>query len=192
MLEIQTIKILDPGCSSGTFLVEAHKRSAELKPKKSFSQIKHVPEDVHRQILRQLYSEDINEFPAHLTAMNLAMKNVRVPSTEMYIFVRDYFTIIPGHSILAPFRTRTPEGEKQVEVVFKDFDAVVGNPPYTRWAEIPENIQSLILDVLKTTILKYDLAPQVLRSVEPGIYVYWIMHSTGFLKDGGRLSMIIK
>ena len=47
-------KVLDPGCGSGTFLVEAYKRLAELKLKKPYSQIKHVPEDVHRQILRQL------------------------------------------------------------------------------------------------------------------------------------------
>jgi Type I restriction-modification system methyltransferase subunit len=78
-----------------------------------------------------------------------------------------------------------------VEVVFKDFDAVVGNPPYTRWTEIPENTQDRILDFLKKTISKYGLTPQVSRGVEPGIYIYWIMHSTDFLKEGGRLGMII-
>jgi type I restriction-modification system DNA methylase subunit len=184
-------KVLDPGCGSGTFLVEAYKRLAELKLKKPYSRIKHVPEDVHRQILRQLYGVDINEFPAHLTAMNLAMKNARAPSPEIYVFVRDYFTIMPGQHVLAPYRVKTPEGEKQVGVVFKDFDAVVGNPPYTRWTEIPDNTQDRILEILKSAISKYGLTPQVARGVEPGIYVYWITHSTGFLKEGGRLGMII-
>jgi type I restriction-modification system DNA methylase subunit len=184
-------KVLDPGCGSGTFLVEAYKRLAELKLKKSWSGIRHVPGDVHRQILRQVYGVDLNEFPAHLTAMNLAMKNVRAPSPEMYVFVRDYFTIMPGQQVLTPYKVRTVEGEKPVEVVFKDFDALVGNPPYTRWTEIPGNTQNRILDFLKKTISKYGLTPQVSRGVEPGIYVYWIMHSTGFLKEGGRLGMII-
>jgi len=184
-------RVLDPGCGSGTFLVEAYKRLAELKLKKPWSEVKHVPGDVHRQILRQLYGVDLNEFPAHLTAMNLAMKNVRAPSPEMYVFVRDYFTIMPGQQVLTPYKVRTVKGEKPVEVVFKDFDAVVGNPPYTRWTEIPENTQNRILDFLKKTISKYGLTPQVSRGVEPGIYVYWIMHSTGFLKEGGRLGMII-
>ncbi|MCQ4343281.1 MAG: N-6 DNA methylase, partial [Sulfolobaceae archaeon] len=184
-------KVLDPGCGSGTFLVEAYKRLAELKLKKPWSEINYVPSDVHRQILRQLYGVDINEFPAHLTAMNLAMKNVRAPSPEMYVFVRDYFTIMPGQQVLTPYEVRTAEGGKPVEVVFKDFDAVVGNPPYTRWTEIPENTQDRILDFLKKTISKYGLTPQVSRGVEPGIYIYWIMHSTGFLKEGGRLGMII-
>ena len=184
-------KVLDPGCGSGTFLVEAYKRLAELKLKKPYIQIKHVPEDVHRQILRQLYGVDINEFPAHLTAMNLAMKNARAPSPEIYVFVRDYFTIMPGQHVLAPYRVKTPEGEKQVGVVFKDYDAVVGNPPYTRWTEIPGKTQDRILEILKSAISKYGLTPQVARGVEPGIYVYWIIHSTGFLKEGDRLGMII-
>jgi len=184
-------RVLDPGCGSGTFLVEAYKRLAELKLKKPWGEVKHVSGDVHRQILRQLYGVDLNEFPAHLTAMNLAMKNVRAPSPEMYVFVRDYFTIMPGQQVLTPYKVRTVEGEKPVEVVFKDFNAVVGNPPYTRWTEIPENTQNRILDFLKKTISKYGLTPQVSRGVEPGIYVYWIMHSTGFLKEGGRLGMII-
>jgi type I restriction-modification system DNA methylase subunit len=184
-------KVLDPGCGSGTFLVEAYKRLAELKLKRPFSEIKHVPGDAHKQILGQLYAIDINEFPAHLTAINLSMKNVRVPSPTLNIFVRDYFTIRPGFKELAPYKAKTPEGEKEIEVVFKDFDAVVGNPPYTRWTEIPDSTQNRILEILKSTISKYGLTPQVARGVEPGIYVYWIMHSTGFLKEGGRLSMII-
>jgi hypothetical protein len=105
--------------------------------------------------------------------------------------VKDYFTIKPGQHVLAPYKVRTAEGEKQVEVVFKDFDAVVGNPPYTRWTEIPDNTQDRILEILKSAISRYGLTPQVARGVEPGIYVYWIMHSTGFLKEGGRLGMII-
>jgi type I restriction-modification system DNA methylase subunit len=184
-------KVLDPGCGSGTFLVEAYKRLVELKLKKPFKDVRHVPEEVHEQILRQLYGIDINEFPAHLTAMNLAMRNPRTPSTIMNVFVRDYFTILPAQSLLAPYTIRTPEGERQVEVVFKDFDCVVGNPPYTRWTQISEVTQDLILERLKTPISKYGLTPQVSRGLEPGIYVYWIIHSTGFLREGGRLGMII-
>jgi type I restriction-modification system DNA methylase subunit len=184
-------KVLDPGCGSGTFLVEAYKRLAELKLKKPFKEIKHVLGDVHRQTLRQLYAIDINEFPAHLTTMNLAMKNVRVPSPETNVFVMDYFTIVPRQELMAPYIVRTPEGEKPARVVFADFDAIVGNPPYTRWTEIPEGTRNQIRARLGDLISAYNLTPQVERGVEPGIYVYWIMHSTGFLRESGRLGMII-
>jgi type I restriction-modification system DNA methylase subunit len=185
-------KVLDPGCGSGTFLVEAYKRLAELKLKKPFKEIKHVPGDVHRQILRQLYAIDINEFPAHLTAMNLAMKNVRVPSPETNIFVKDYFTVIPGHKLIAPYRVRTPEGEREVEAVFKGFDAVVGNPPYVRWGELPREVQDHIIASVGDILGGYDLLPQAgRRGAEYNMVVFWIAHSIGFLKEGGRLGMIV-
>ena len=184
-------KVLDPGCGSGTFLVEAYKRLAEMKLKRSFSEIRHVPEDVHRQILNQLYGIDINEFPAHLTAMNLAMKNVRAPSTETNIFLRDYFTIRPHYKILAPYVIKTPEGEKSVEVIFEDFDTVIGNPPYTRWTEISENTRQEILKLHNKTLRNYGLHKFITGGAIPGIYIPWIIHSKDFLKEGGRLGMII-
>jgi type I restriction-modification system DNA methylase subunit len=184
-------KILDPGCGSGTFLVEAYKRLAELKLRRPFNEIRHVPEDVHRQILRQLYGVDINEFSTHLTIMNLAMKNVRAPSEVMNIFSRDYFTIIPSQKILAPYKVRTPQEEKEVEIVFKDFDVVVGNPPYTRWNEISKNTRQKILELYEETLRKYGLYKFITGGAIPGIYIPWIIHSTGFLKEKGRLGMII-
>jgi len=184
-------KVLDPGCGSGTFLVEAYKRLAELKLKKRFSEIRFVPRDAHKQILGQLYGVDINEFPAHVTAMNLAMRNPKEPSSITNVVVEDYFNIIPGQKRLAPYKVKTVEGEKPVEIVFENFDAVVGNPPYTRWTEIPQRIRDLILKRYSEILVKCNLAPQISRGVEPGIYVYWVIHSTGFLKDGGRLGMII-
>ncbi|MGC9012693.1 N-6 DNA methylase, partial [Thermogladius sp.] len=185
-------KVLDPGCGSGTFLVEAYKRLVELKSRKPYNEIRHVPEDVHRQILDQLYGVDINEFPAHLTAVNLAIKNPRVSSTNINVFVRDYFTIKPNQQLLAPYTAKTPRGEEKKSVVFGNFDAVVGNPPYTRWTEVIDSTKNEILNTYRGTLTNYKkLTPQVQRGVEPGIYVYWIIHSTGFLKEGGRLGMII-
>ncbi|MEM1696783.1 MAG: N-6 DNA methylase [Desulfurococcaceae archaeon] len=184
-------RVLDPGCGSGTFLVEAYKRLVELKLGRKFSEAKYVPREVHKQILNQLYGIDINEFPAHLTAVNLAMRNPREPCGITNIVVENFFAVTPVQKKLTPYKVKTVEGEKPVEVAFKDFDAVVGNPPYTRWTEIPEDTRKLILKSYGDILSKYDLSPQVSRGVEPGIYVYWIMHSMGFLKNGGRLGMII-
>jgi hypothetical protein len=114
---------------------------------------------------------DLNEFPAHLTAMNLAMKNVRAPSPEMYVFVRDYFTIMPGQQVLTPYKVRMVEGENPVEVVFKDFNAVVGNPPYTSWREIPEKTRKTILELYGKVLRKYNLRKFVTGGAIPGILI---------------------
>ncbi|MCR8456007.1 MAG: N-6 DNA methylase [Crenarchaeota archaeon] len=184
-------KVLDPGCGSGTFLIEAYKRLSELKLRKKFSEVRYMPGDVHKQILSQLYGIDINEFPAHITAMNLAMRNPKEPSSITNVVVEDFFKISPEWRKFTSYKVKTVEGEKPIEIVFEHFDAVVGNPPYTRWTEIPERTRNSIMTHHRRTIPKYNLSPRISQGVEPGIYVYWIMHSTSFLKNGGRLGMII-
>ncbi|MEM3697424.1 MAG: N-6 DNA methylase [Candidatus Bathyarchaeia archaeon] len=181
--------VLDPGCGSGTFLVQSYWRLVELKTGR-----RKIPaKDVHVSTLKQLYSLDINPFPTQLTAMNLAMKNVRAPTTEANIMHSDFFTIVPKQEVLAPHAVMTTEGMKHrvVKLPEEGFDAVVGNPPYTRWTEIPGAVQDNIKDRLGAVLSKYSLHADVARGKEPGIYVHFILWAKEFLKPGGRLGMII-
>jgi hypothetical protein len=49
--------------------------------------------------------------------MNLAMKNVRAPTTDLNIVTSDFFSIIPGQKLLAPYPVVTPSGTKHKEIV---------------------------------------------------------------------------
>lgn len=178
-------RVLDPGCGSGTFLVKAYRRLLELKG------YRQPTAKVHKEILSQLYAFDINPFPLHLTALNLAMRYIRAPSTEVNLVLRDFFEVEPKQKTFTPYVVKTPAGEVQREIIIPEFDAVVGNPPYTRWSEIPGKTREAIKSSIKKMLKKYRLAAQVRVGVEPGIYVYWIMHAAKFLKEGGRLGMII-
>lgn len=181
--------VLDPGCGSGTFLVQSYSRLVELKTGR-----RKIPaKDVHVSTLKQLYSLDINPFPAQLTAMNLAMKNVRAPTTEANIMHSDFFTIVPKQEVLAPHSVMTTDGMRHrvVKLPEEGFDAVVGNPPYTRWTEIPGAVQDNIKDRLGAVLSRYSLHADVARGKEPGIYVHFILWAKEFLKPGGRLGMII-
>lgn len=174
-------KVLDPGCGSGTFLIEAYKRLLQLKYYKSYDN-KQYPScnekvNEHQEILNQLYGIDINAFAANLTAVHLMLMEPRCPISKLNIEARDFFSVKPSEKVF---------GEK-----IESFDVILGNPPYTRWVEIPDETQNLILKNLSSEFLKYDLKADVKRGREPGIYIYWIMHAAKFLKDKGRLGMII-
>jgi len=187
--------VLDPGCGSGTFLIQAYKQLYYLKTGRKLEETKYPKKEVHERILEQLYAIDINEFPAHLTAINLAMRNPRAPSTRMNVIVKNFFELTPCNKIEIPYKTvfsRIERGKGSTRIIHvPKVDCVVGNPPYTRWTEIPGSTQDMILKRHGDQISRYGLVPQVARGVEPGIYVYWIMHAKEFLKDGGRLGMII-
>lgn len=180
--------VLDPGVGSGGFLLQAYRRLLELKTGKDTLP---TSKEIHERILKQLYAIDINPFPAHLTAMNLSMRNVRVPSTSMNVIVGDFFTINPKQEVEAPYVIKTVAGEIRRKFIIPEIDVVIGNPPYTRWTEIPDKTKNMIKKFLGKSIKEYSLTPQVSRGVEPGIYVYWVMHANRFLKEKGRLGMII-
>jgi type I restriction-modification system DNA methylase subunit len=179
--------VLDPGCGSGGFIIKSYDKLAELKIGRL-----QVSEKVHTRILDQLYAVDLNPFPAHLTAMNLAMRNVRAPSTNLNVLVRDFFALEPNTELHTSYTVKTAAGvvERSIQIP-KSFDVVLGNPPYTRWKEIPEPTKRLIKKYLADVVRKYRLTSRLGGGKEPGIYVYWIMHAERFLKEGGRLAMIV-
>ncbi|MCL7390207.1 MAG: N-6 DNA methylase, partial [Thaumarchaeota archaeon] len=165
-------RVLDGGCGSGTFLIEAYKRLLLLKFNKEYGRdYPACREGVneHQEILNNLYGVDINAFATQLTSLHLMFMEPRCPFSKLNIEIRDFFSLSKG-----------------------DFDAVIGNPPYTRWVEIPKATKELIRKSVGDLINKYDLVADTRRGREPGIYVYWILHATkNLLKNGARLGMII-
>jgi len=180
-------RVLDPATGSGTFLVKAYARLRQLMtPTLQERQL-------HRRILNQLYAVDLNPFPAQLTAMNLSMRDIRSPTSEINVLERDFFEVPPQTPILTPFKLRTAAGEQLRKIQVGPVDAVVANPPYTRWTEIPDRTKQAITKSVGTTNKEYGLVGKGgLRSgSNPGIYVYFLIHATRFLGKGGRAGMIV-
>jgi type I restriction-modification system DNA methylase subunit len=171
-------KVLDGGCGSGTFLIEAYKRLLYLRYNKVYGES--YPScregyNEHQEVLNNLYGVDINAFASQLTALHLMFMEPRCPFSQINIKSRDFFSL----------------GRENLEGI-EFFDAVIGNPPYTRWVEIPDETRKSIENRVGGLAQKYDLIADVRRGREPGIYIYWILHaSKNLLKDGGRLGMII-
>jgi type I restriction-modification system DNA methylase subunit len=181
-------KVLDPAVGSGTFLVKAY---SKLKNLKLLESSRRSDRAIHREIVSQLYAIDIDPFPAHLTAINLAMRDVREAITEVNVITEDFFKVLPEQIILTGYKIRTPRGEIRREIMMPKVDVVVANPPYTRWVEIPDGTKEAIRNMLGDILRKYNLTARLQQGVEPGIYIHFIMHAEKFLKPGGRLGMII-
>ena len=182
--------VLDPAVGSGTFLVKAYQRLMELKVEQTRKS--REPKDagvIHKEILSQIFADDINPFPAHLTSMNLAMRNVQYPTSEMNIIVEDFFNLRSKMNVLAPYVIKTPKGEIRRQLKIPSFDVVVANPPYTRWVEIQDKTKKAINTSIGELLKKYKLSGGIGK--ETGIYVHFIMHAYEFLKKNGRLGMIV-
>jgi len=177
-------KVLDPSCGAGTFIVRAYHHKKLLNQQKP-----------HEDILQKVWGNDIAKFPAHLSTINLAIKDLAVDKNYPNILKEDFFELkvgTKGFEIPSTYRKRLVStlGGNEREVTYpRWFDAIVGNPPYTRQEEIPEigvDKNQLIENALK------DGNHQLARiSKRAGIHAYFFVHAWKFLKDDKYLGFII-
>jgi len=157
-------RVLDPACGSGGFLVKTYHKLNDLKRKEN-----PFVDDakLHEEILNQLYGIDINPFPAQLSSINLAVRNLKVASRHINLVVSDFFKVKPSMSIIP-----------------KDLDVVVTNPPYTRQEEMEYK------DQIREEALTYYDGSKIQLDARAGIYAYFFTHSAKFLKNHGMMGQI--
>lgn len=179
-------KILDPSCGAGTFLVRAYQQKKIFNIRKK-----------HEEILGLLWGTDIAKFPAHLATINLAINDLGVRKNYPYVIQRDFFSIMSNKEggIEIPddwrrARARTLGVDKREVIIPRYFDAIVGNPPYTRQEEIPQigvDKEELIFAALS------DSTGNRMASItkRAGVHAYFFVHGTKFLKDGGHFGFVV-
>jgi len=165
--------VLDPACGSGGFLVKAYKQLELLKSQ--------VSTPTHGEILSQIFGIDINRFPAHLSAINLAVQNISEKTNNVMIEVTSFFDIDPGQKRFARKIIRLDGQEKnETTPIPNKVDVIVANPPYIKREKI-EHIER-VRKHLET--LNLDL------EVRADIYTYFFTHAYQFLKPEGTIGFI--
>jgi type I restriction-modification system DNA methylase subunit len=91
-----------------------------------------LTESFHQQLLNQLYGVDINQFPAHLSVINLAIQNPKTRIQKIHVLPKDFFDLKPGQAVLTGFAGLTAEGGRTSVILPPAFEAVVANPPFIR------------------------------------------------------------
>ncbi len=180
-------KVLDPSCGAGTFLVRAYQHKKLMNQRQS-----------HEDVLDSLWGNDIAKFPASLAIINLAINDLASDTNYPNIIQEDFFEIQKGKDgiDLEDWRkrmTKTLRGREREIVYPREFDAIVGNPPYTRQEEISEIApdiaqykQQLIENALKVGTNKIAEL-----SKRAGLHAYFFVHGWKFLKEGGRFGFIV-
>jgi type I restriction-modification system DNA methylase subunit len=169
-------EVLDPASGSGTFPVEV------------YTEMKHDYLDAsHQEILDGITAVDINKFPLHLTALNLASQNIKEKIDTLHAYHASFFDIEPDSTMLSSARL---DNRDTGEIGY--FDGVVGNPPYIRNKNIPNK------EAFRAHLSRFGpenqspyLTGSKKLSKKSDAYVYFVTHATQFLRDGGRLGFVI-
>lgn len=176
-------KLLDPSCGAGTFLVRAYQH------KKLMNQYLK-----HEDILENLWGNDIAKFPAHLSTINLAINDLGVLKNYPNILQSDFFALQLGPEGFDndKWRTRRAKalGINEREITYpRYFDAIVGNPPYTR----QEEIEATGVEKAKLIASALKLGDKKIANLSKraGIHAYFFVHGTKFLKEGGHFGFIV-
>ncbi len=160
-------KVIDPSCGSGTFLIRAY-----IQKKKMLNVN-------HRYVLKDIYGVDISSYAVYLSMLNLAIRDVTKVSYPR-ILQKDFFHI--SRSKKEKFLIDKNSTEK---LKLDNFDAIIGNPPYTRQEDI--NTFSNKKQICNTIENEWSIKKLDRRS---SIYSYFFFHAGSLLKENGYLGFV--
>lgn len=183
---LQNIKVLDPACGSGAFLIQAFDylyKEGQLvndelgKLKKGQRQIF----DLDKHILtNNIYGVDLNEESVEITKLSLWLKTAN-KGKELTALDEN---IKCGNSLIDSFEIVENKAFKW-ENEFKDillnngFDVVIGNPPYVRH----ENLNFVDKQYFLT---KYS----EISNTSADLYIYFFFKAFSLIKPNGYLGFI--
>jgi len=188
---IQEIKILDPACGSGAFLIKAveilleiDKEIQSIKPHtveqatlEEFSQAK----EITRIIEQNIFGVDINEESVEITKLSLFLK-MAAPNKKLTDLSKN---IRVGNSLVneSSIDVKAFNWNNEFKKILNDggFDVVIGNPPYLR-------IQGLHESHDHTT--KFLEKNYVSATGRYDYYVLFIERGSSFLKKNGYFGFI--
>ena len=162
-------KILDPASGSGTFSVEVYK---QLK-KFGYS---------HQKSIASIYSVDVNRFPLHLTALNLARQEIDQVVDDINTVHGSFFNL---EEQMVDIRDN-----ESLSNMSGYFDSVVGNPPYIGHSVLYPDKEHFRNHLSRLNTKKYYSGGQRISS-RADSYIYFATNAVRLLDEGGRLGYII-
>ncbi len=194
-------KVADLACGSGTLLVAAYNKKAELSRGQT-------TENIHKRFVeRELTGIDVMPFAAHLAVVQLALKNPGYMTDKVRIGVWDS-TLLNSKSIIDPIHSMMPAGQRKMAdyqeenfskirkkqgaisgkgggalFLMGKFDVVLMNPPFSRKQNITKELRTELTERFK------DYSHYL--SAEQNYNVYFTYLADRFLESSGKIAMVL-
>lgn len=191
--DIPNIKIIDPACGSGSFLISAYDKMLEAKTKLD----KQTGLFDRFEILKNnIYGVDLDEQAIEIAQLNLLLRvlsqRTKLPTLSHNLKVGN--SLVTGNVdelkkyFGETYREQRPFNyNEEFKEVFdgNGFDVVIGNPP---WVSLKGKHKSLNFSEEE---LKYFYEKLNANTYAPNLYEMFIWRGLSLLKEGGYFSFIV-
>ncbi len=173
--EFKKVKILDPACGSGIFLIEAYKLIDA-----HYSALGNLLSDIFpkffekKNLFTTLFGIDLDPNASRITAINIFLQSMISGENPSQDPQNNIFT---GNFI-------TSETPSKLDGHL--FSYIIGNPPYIAWNLIADRN---LLETGRYFDLEYDCRPNH-KDSQPNIYLFFLVKSINLIKNG-RIGFIL-
>jgi adenine-specific DNA-methyltransferase len=199
--DLKKIKVLDPACGSGSFLIKALEVILEKYKEFNYEDTENLRIQI---ILGNIYGVDLDEQAVEIARLNLLINALeqrsKLPSLENNI--KNGNSLISGTDEALEkyfgksYRDKKPfNWKEEFPEVFKlgGFDVVIGNPPwvFTRGENFTDNEKEYFDGFLVKLGLLQNNKGRNIQSGKLNLYSLFILKGIELLKTNGELSFIV-
>lgn len=168
--------LFDPTCGTGTFLNSFYKILQAFGTKE------------HRELLNQIWGNDVSHFPAILSVINLYKQDVVATDNFPRVMRNDFFNLEVGEKVVFP---DSHDHNKRIDVPIPIFDGIASNFPFIQQEDIPNEKLSAFFREQFQSEQQAFLKDKTFKINERSDYfTYCIYYADRFLKSDGCLSAI--
>ena len=192
--KIKNLKVLDPACGSGAFLISAvdlltiirlaiyDKTNIATSGQKVMDDSDfEIVETITREIIKNnIFGFDLNVESVEITKLSLFLK--MVTNREPLLDLSD--NILHGNTMTDDLKSKFPEVMKQ-----GGFDIIIGNPPYIRYQEI-SYVDEAYRNSLKHNLSNVSFDDNFIPNAASDLSVYFFYHSLNLLRKNGIAGFI--
>jgi len=188
--EILNMKILDPACGSGSFLIRAYDELLNYHAYRRSKSVSELDQYERLPVLTgNIFGVDLDTQAVEIACLNLLLRSLAKRETlpSLADNIRQGNSLISGteEELRKYFGDNWREKKSfNWEQEFEDimaqggFDAVIGNPPYVRIQTLPRDEAAYYREQYRAAFGSFD------------IYVLFLERAIKLLKPGGRLGFI--